>query len=173
MVEFSYTDFLNTDLGRWLDERLKANQADVVHDLLAYLAEQMIAMNKEKQREVKGFLTWLEREIGAKVDDLTNKTKLQSYHDHDLETVIATLRQNRRRLRANPDARAFQEALQREFAASVAKLTPLKQKIALTDGLIDQIVYRLYGLTPDEVATVEKAAARAPVTETLNPFTIP
>jgi len=50
MVELSYTDFLNTDLGRWLDERLQANQADVVHDLLAYLTEQMIAMNKEKLR---------------------------------------------------------------------------------------------------------------------------
>ena len=91
MVQLSYTEFVNTDLGRWLDERLKANQADVVHDLLAYLAEQMIAMNKEKQGEVKGFLTWLEREIGAKVEDLTNKTKLQSYHGHDLETLIAAL----------------------------------------------------------------------------------
>lgn len=28
----------------------------VVHDLLAFLAEQMLEMNRAKQREIKGFL---------------------------------------------------------------------------------------------------------------------
>ena len=32
---------------------------------------------------------------------------------------------------------------------------PLKQRIAATDRLIDQIVYRLYGLTDEEIAIVE------------------
>jgi hypothetical protein len=35
------------------------------------------------------------------------------------------------------------------------KLTPLKTKIAATDLLIDQIVYRLYGLTDKEIEVVE------------------
>ena len=56
-----------------VDAHLSPSQAagarsDVVHDLLAYLAEQMIAMNKAKQAEVKGFLAWLSREIGAPID---------------------------------------------------------------------------------------------------------
>jgi hypothetical protein len=43
-------------------ERLSAQpeEADVVHDLLAYLAEQMIDLNKRKQAEQKRFLGWLE-----------------------------------------------------------------------------------------------------------------
>ena len=32
-------------------------RADVIHDLLAFLAEQMIVMNKEKHEEITGFLT--------------------------------------------------------------------------------------------------------------------
>ena len=32
---------------------------------------------------------------------------------------------------------------------------PLKAKIAATDRLIDQIVYRLYGLTDKEIQVVE------------------
>jgi len=32
---------------------------------------------------------------------------------------------------------------------------PLKARLAATDRLIDLIVYRLYGLTEEEVATVE------------------
>jgi hypothetical protein len=46
----------------------------VVHDLLAFLAERMLEMNKQKQQEIRGFLGWLEGYVGAKVEDLTPKT---------------------------------------------------------------------------------------------------
>ena len=39
-------------------------KSDVVHDLLAFLAERMLEMNKQKQQEIKGFLGWLESFIG-------------------------------------------------------------------------------------------------------------
>ena len=65
------------------------------------------------------------------------------------------LRQNRRKLAVDPSARVFQERLQAEHAASLAKLLPIKQRLAATDRLIDQVVYRLYGLTEEEVAIVE------------------
>ena len=31
-------------------------KSDVVHDLLAFLAERMLEMNKQKQQEIRGFL---------------------------------------------------------------------------------------------------------------------
>ena len=34
-------------------------------------------------------------------------------------------------------------------------LWPTKDQLARTDGLIDQIVYRLYGLTEEEIKVVE------------------
>lgn len=136
-----------------LEQRLE--RADVVHDLLAFLADQMIDMNKEKQTETKGFLTWLQRRIGAKVDDLSNKTKVKDYHEHDLDALLDVLKKNRRKLKVNPDTRAVQEALGAECGKSMAKLEPLKAKIAATARLIDLIVYRLYGLTEDEIRIVE------------------
>lgn len=45
--------------------------------------------------------------------------------------------------------------LQKEYEASLAKLLPIKERLALTDKLIDQVVYKLYGLTEEEVAIVE------------------
>ena len=39
---------------------LDANQTDVIHDLLAHLAQQMIDLNKQKQGEMRRFLRWLE-----------------------------------------------------------------------------------------------------------------
>jgi hypothetical protein len=40
------------------------------------------------------------------------------------------------------------------------KLIPLESQIEFTDRLIDQIVYRLYGLTPEEIKLVEKSSQR-------------
>lgn len=37
----------------------------------------------------------------------------------------------------------------------MAVLEPLKSKIETTDNLIDQIVFKLYGLTDEEIEIVE------------------
>jgi len=136
-----------------------AARTDVVHDILAFLAGEMIDLNKSKQEEVKGFLTWLEGYIGCAIEELTNKTKVKEYHKSDFDSLAAVLAQNSKKLSVLPDARATVETIQPEFEKSITKLDPLKARIAATDRLIDQIVYRLYGLTEDEIRIVEGACA--------------
>ncbi len=142
--------------GRFIVEQEKS---DVVHDLLAFLAEQMLEMNKQKQQEIKGFLGWLEGYIGAKVDDLTPKTKIQAYYDHDYDDFLAVLKKNRKKLQIDPARREPGDALRAEFQASVGKLQPLRERIERTDGLIDDIVYRLYGLNEEEIRVVKGSAS--------------
>ncbi len=138
--------------GNFIPEQEKS---DVVHDLLAFLAEQMLDMNKQKQQEIRGFLGWLEGYIGAKVDDLTPKTKLQSYYDYGYEDFMAVLKKNRKNFRSIQLAGSLPRRWQRSFRTSVGKLRPLREMIEGTDGLIDQIVYRLYGLNEEEIRVVE------------------
>ena len=57
----------------------------------------------------------------------------------------------------DPTRQEPQERLRLEFDASVAKLQPLMERIAETDKLIDQIIYRLYWLTEEEIKIVEGA----------------
>ncbi len=130
-------------------------KSDVVHDLLAFLAEQMLEMNKQKQAEIKGFLGWQEGEVGAKVEDLTPKTKIQEYHKLQFDELLAILKKNKRKIAIDPARREPQERLRTEFAASVDKLKPLMERIEATDRLIDQIVYKLYGLTEEEIRIVK------------------
>ena len=141
----------------FVEAEISANRSDVVHDILAFLAEQMIEMNKTKYEEIKGFLKWLEREIGADIETLTNKTALKEYYDNDFDSFLNVLKKNKQKLSKDPSNRQFQEALNAQFKKSVEVISPLKNKINATDKLIDQIVYRLYDLTEDEIKTVEKA----------------
>ena len=154
----SFSAFSGSNLGHWLDARLTADpeQSDAVHDLLAHLAGQMIAMNKEKQAETRGFLDWLADYTGLPVEDWTLKTSLKAYYQHDWEEMRRVLDRNRRRIsKVNVQGREASEQIRTEWEASMGKLQPLLARIAATDRLIDLIVYRLYGLTEDEVAVVE------------------
>jgi len=133
----------------------EAERSDVVHDLLAHLAEEMIRMNREKQEEIRGFLAWLSDFTGARIDDLSNKTKVSAYYEIEFSELLGVLKKNKRKLACDPGRRAFGEDLRREYSASVEKLGPLLLRIGEVDRLIDAIVYRLYGLSEAEVEIVE------------------
>jgi len=60
--------------GNFLTEK---EESDVIHDILAFLSDRMVELNKLKHGEVRGFHEWLEREIEGKIDVLTNKTILK------------------------------------------------------------------------------------------------
>ena len=143
-----------------MGERLGAEpeESDVVHDLLAYLAERMIDMNKEKNAEIKSFLGFLEGEIGAAVDDMTNKTAVREYYNHEFQKLIDILVKNKKKLRDGykPKSPTNYRHLQEWYEDSVDKLQPLMGRIEATDRIIDQIVYRLYGLTDEEIKIVEE-----------------
>ncbi len=254
----AFSAFSDSKLGRWLSARLAADgstdteheQADVVHDLLAHLAERMIELHKQRQRLGKALdpFKFLDRGIpfikftDAFADEIKYGERVKTFevsetskvydlsavhHDVDgLRLVPSEVEgwelQVQLKLR-DPDAdwqewqyeegenriarqwapvyrlplsdekaRYYQHAFQvlGEFANAKsfpggytrttmkklqlarvpafdpdADLTPLVElsqelvevqaRIARTDRLIDQIVYRLYGLTEEEVAVVE------------------
>jgi hypothetical protein len=135
--------------GNFIPEQEKS---DVVHDLLASWRS---GCDKQKQQEIKGFLGWLEGYVGAKVDDLTPKTKIQNYYEHDYDGLLAVLKKNKKKLAIDPARREPGEALRAEFEGSLGKLLPLLERIRQTDELIDAVVYRLYGLTEEEIRIVE------------------
>ncbi len=145
------------EAGNFITE---GEKSDVVHDLLAFLAERMLEMNKQKQQEIRGFLDWLEGYLGAKTEDLKPKTRILSYYDSDYESLLAVLKKNKKKLAVDPSRREPGELLRAEFEGSMKKLGPLMEKIKRTDELIDAVVYRLYGLTDEEIRIVEEVHER-------------
>ena len=139
--------------GNFISEKEKS---DVVHDILAFLAEQMIEMNKQKQFEIRGFTDWLEGYCKVKIDELTSRTKLQAYYKCDWNEIKDVLAKNKKKIaELDITRREPLEKINDEYDISIKKLRPLLQKIESTDKLIDQIVYKLYGLTEEEIKIVE------------------
>ncbi|MCZ7392266.1 MAG: hypothetical protein ABOK23_09265 [Candidatus Methanoperedens sp.] len=116
-------------------------------------------MNKKKNAEIKGFLDFLKGEIGASIDDLSNKTAIQEYYSHEFQNLIDVLVKNKKKLKAGYDPKNPNnyKILKDWYNDSAGKLAPLMKGIEATDGLIDRIVYKLYGLTDDEIRIVEES----------------
>ena len=61
------------------------------------------------------------------------------------------------RIQKNLKFREIFDAIKTEYEKSLSKLLPIKEKLRKTDWLIDQIVYKLNGLTEEEIKLVENA----------------
>lgn len=170
LVRKHNADPLNKD---WqIPEGALWEQSDVVHDLLAFLAEEMIRLNEEKQEEMKNFLSWLEAELQVQpdrkgntgIEALTGKTQLKNYlgdyqkgePELPFDELWKILQKNKTRI-GRKLTHEFMSELREAYERSLSKLLPIKERLRLTDALIDQIVYRLYGLTPEEIKIVESA----------------
>jgi len=128
-------------------------------------------MNKQKQEEMKGFLRWLESQlkiqsdmVGNKgIEVLTGKSQIKNFlgdyqkgeKQLDYEEFWKILEKNKNKIQVNLKSRELYDTIRSEYEKSLSKLLPLKEKLQKTDWLIDQIVYRLYGLTEEEIKIVE------------------
>jgi hypothetical protein len=147
-----------------------ADKTDVVHDLLAHLAQRMIDLNKQKQAEVRRFLAWVEKRLNIRpksdgstgIGSLTGKTIIQNYlGDYQKGEAELPWCEFWYRLYQNRNRFAFslsdaEGEMQREYETSLETLLSIKQDLARTDTLIDKIVYRLYKLTDEEIELIER-----------------
>lgn len=149
---------------------LADEKSDVVHDVLAHLAQRMIDLNKSKQAEVGRFLVWLESKLRIQpkndgltgIDSLGGKTIIQGYlgdyqkgeGELSWDDFLYRLHQNRNRFAVSLSD--VEGEIQIEFEKSLETLIPIKRDLARTDALIDKIVYRLYGLTDEEIELIER-----------------
>ncbi|MBX0331562.1 Eco57I restriction-modification methylase domain-containing protein, partial [Oscillochloris sp. ZM17-4] len=146
-------------LWAWADARLPqgadgapdtANeQSDAVHDLLAHLAERMIALHKQKQAGAAAFTGWLEEETGSAIEGWTLKTVINSFWEQPWEEIERAIQKNRGKLMQSAGLRGkaadaallpLLRAARGRWATASADLAPTLAAIIATDRLIDLIV---------------------------------
>ena len=144
---------------QFVEAELKAGRTDVVHDFLALLAERMMAMKQEKRTTAKQFLTDLKDFHNIDSRALNPKTKLDEFWKLEALDLFAHFHRNARRLEEQKVrlSEKDEDKIRSRFVMAKETLLPLENQIAFTDQLIDQIVYRLYGLAELEIKIVEGA----------------
>jgi len=136
-------------------------ESDVVHDLLAFLAEEMIRLNKEKRDAQKEFLDWLLATVrvlpdkdGRKgIDALVGKSKLADYAgDYQkgelplaTEELLDILRKNKSRLGVSLSDAGLVDRIKKMYEESLQRVLPIKERLRMTDGLIEEEIWVVEG----------------------------
>jgi hypothetical protein len=149
-------------------------ESDVVHDLLAFLAVEMIRLKQEKWTITKEFLDWLvttlrilaDKDGRLGINALTGKGRLMDYAGNYRKgkpplafgDLVEILRKNKGKLGVKLDDSGnggLVDEIRGRYEESLGRVLSIKEQLRKTDRLIDEVVYRLYGLTQQEIEVVE------------------
>jgi hypothetical protein len=146
------------DVQAWTPEEGHTDKGrnDTVHDLLAYLVEQMTTMHEERAETERTWQEWVEAAVPNQ-HKLTNEFRERGWIEVGLEHGWEGVKAEFQARNAIPSGRILQD-LKRETEEALGELQPLYERIQKTDELIEQIVYRLYGLTEEEISVIEASA---------------
>jgi len=132
------------------------------YNLLLLLADRLIDLYGQRRHTVREFLDWICSPLGLSVDLATvrNRTRVEKFSEHprlgspeaaqELEAVLS----GHGFSRLSPKQLA---ALREEYRRVAQELLSLQMTIREFETLVDGLVYRLYGLSADEIALVENA----------------
>lgn len=111
-------------------------------------ADLMLELNKKLQELKQNFINELNLE---KVP-----TKLQKFEELDFDDFVKEYAKAKKLKFADKlEERNFKNEWQRLFENDKKEVLEIQNQINITDKEIDQMVYKLYDLTPDEIKIVE------------------
>lgn len=156
---------VDTLLNAPAEDRAGRAHADLVSDLVGFLGQRMTELHEQRQAEVRQFRTWLEGELGVPIDALTGRTPVEQYwrQERGVDALLDAIERNRPRITAL-DVRAprrygarntARDVVTEAYEMSMRRLRPILVQLDITDRLIDRLVYRLYAMTPEEIALVD------------------
>lgn len=109
-------------------------------------ADTMLYLNKQLQAKKQTLLTRLKDNLS--IQKITKK--LESFYDHDFKTFILELKKQKIDLSLKQ-----QDEWSEYFNDYKTKINELQNQIQTTDSEIDEMVYKLYDLTEEEIAVVK------------------
>jgi len=110
-------------------------------------ADQMLSLNKELQEVSQKFIRMMERRF--EIDQIPNR--LQEWYTLSYDEFLKELSKKKIKLSLAQEAE-----WEDYFQTEKEKATAISEQIAATDHDIDQMVYKLYNLTDEEIEIVEK-----------------
>lgn len=125
------------------------NASQEEQQCLIEITHKILLLNLKLQKETSGFKHWIQKEFS--VEKLSNK--LEKYYELSKDEFIDELRKKK----VNTKFRKNREYLEMGFNDSIRIINPLLQQIKKTDNEIDQMVYDLYCLTPEEIKIIEES----------------
>lgn len=116
--------------------------------ILTSLSDKMLSLHEELQSKSEKFLHRINETYGAKKSAL-----LEEFYNHTFAEIDKEFSKQKIRLSLKQ-----KDELEEYFNSYKTELSSINEQISATDKQIDSEVYKLYGLTDDEIAIVENSS---------------
>ena len=152
-VKSAYTDGQYSEVLKIMTKEPLQARSDIMLDTIGYLAEKLLALNKQRLRIEDEWVDWVRHEYSAE-KKLGKNWLLNDWVSDGLSGGVEAIleRFKSKRVRLTP---VTLRALEQTTRSTLDKLRPVYYQIINTDNLVNRIVYALYGLTEDEISIVE------------------
>lgn len=141
----------------------KPPRRDVVSDVLAMLADRMLELNVQRRQAAQKFITDLKDFHSIEAHSLNPKTKLDQFWLLETPQLFAHLSKNRKILAGKVTLdQLAEEKIRSRFENAKKLILPIQTELQFVDNLVDQIVYRLYGLSDVDRQVIEDYFNRPP-----------
>jgi len=114
----------------------------------------MTVMHGERSEIERTWWEWVEAEVPEQYKKLTKGFRERGWAEVGLREGWPGVLAGFQKRKAVPSGKELQR-LKGETESALVELRPLYERIRDTDRLIDDVVYRLYGLTEEEIRVVE------------------
>ncbi len=122
-------------------------------------ADKMLSLNKQLQEKKTKFLNRVKDNLGATAPDngacpveFKLSKKLETFYNYDFKTFVAELKKRKIQL-----SLIQQDEWEEYFNVYKTEINQIQNKISQTDKEIDQMVYKLYELTEEEISIIENS----------------
>lgn len=123
------------------------SQFSIVNYQLSSLADKMLSFHSQRQTQIARFLHRINETYGA-----VKSALLEDFYSYTFAEIDKEFARQKIRLSLKQ-----KDELEDYFNSYKNELSSINNQISETDRQIDAEVYKLYGLTEEEIATVEKA----------------
>lgn len=172
------TAILNSKMGWWLITKYCTQIQNGVQLIWKYfgkvpipefdstlddLADTMIALHKQLHQKKTKFLKRVQDNLLSNGTDSIGDTrssgkiskKMAAFYDHDFKTFVSEISKGLKSLGKKKFSLTDQDEWEEYFTQYKTEINQLQSQIEKTDKEIDQMVYKLYDLTEDEIKVVE------------------
>lgn len=135
-------------------------QADVLHDLLAALSKRMAQLYDQMRKERSDFLRWLLGIFGRELPRVRLPEQLSKYEHLLSGEFLEILRTHRFLPHSATRSRDLADQVIPEFERSRGQVQLLMVEFEGIHHVIENIVYKLYGMSEEEVRAIEASYAK-------------
>lgn len=127
-----------------------------IHDALAAIGRRVTELETQWRAEVRQFRSWLDSYLATDSSDWKGESRFRTFHMLDFESFYSICSTNSSDIdRQDWNCPSTHSHLKKQFHETKRRISEVMDESSLLQDIVDETLYDMIGLTPNEVKIIE------------------